>query len=357
VVADPNPVIAAASNRRPRFAFLLQPEFPMNALIVATETLRIANQNSGQHLFEWIMISDLGVSVRASNGMWVAADHDLANFPRCDFLIVLEGNLPTQNISASVRGALRNAYRHGSMIVGVDTGAFAIAAAGLTGDREAVVHWEAVSSYLEHFPAAGTRNQIYIIDRQLAFCAGGVATLDLMLDLIERLRGAILAKEVANALIHTPRQAIHPQRTDDDGIGEAQPSLPRKIVALMEDNLDFPLSPNSLARHLGISVRTLERCCLRQFNQTPNQLYLRSRLQAARNMLFYEEREIKDVADACGFSYPSVFTRAFTAQFGQSPRAFRRAFRETQVTVRPEIVRMSQTPLPDTKAVDDEAGR
>jgi transcriptional regulator GlxA family with amidase domain len=354
VVTDTNPVIAAASNRRPRFAFLLQPEFPMNALIMATETLRIANQNSGQHLFEWIMISDSGDSVRASNGMWIAANHDLANFPRCDFLVVLEGNLPTQNISANVRGALRNAYRHGSMIIGVDTGAFAIAAAGLTGDREAVVHWEAVSSYLEHFPAAETKNQIYFIDRQLAFCAGGVATLDMMLDLIGRLRGASLAKEVANALIHTPREGIHPQRTDDDAIGETQPSLSHRIVALMEDNLDFPLSPKSLARHLGISVRTLERCCLRQFNQTPNQLYLRSRLQAARNLLFYEEREIKDIAHACGFSYPSVFTRAFTAQFGQSPRAFRRAFRETQNTVRPEIVRMSRSRLVETEPIAGE---
>jgi len=356
VVTDTNPVIAAASNRRPRFAFLLQPEFPMNALIMATEALRIANQNSGQHLFEWIMISDSGDSVRASNGMWVAANHDLVNFPRCDFLVVLEGNLPTQNISANVRGALRNAYRHGSMIIGVDTGAFAIAAAGLTGDREAVVHWEAVSSYLEHFPAAETKNQIYFIDRQLAFCAGGVATLDLTLDLIGRLRGASLAKEVANALIHTPRESIHPQRTDDDAIGETQPSLSHRIVALMEDNLDFPLSPKSLARHLGISVRTLERYCLRQFNQTPNQLYLRSRLQAARNLLFYEEREIKDVAYACGFSYPSVFTRAFTAQFGQSPRAFRQAFRETQITVRPEIVRMSRSRLSGTESTADEVG-
>jgi transcriptional regulator GlxA family with amidase domain len=118
----------------------------------------------------------------------------------------------------------------------------------------------------------------------------------MMLDLIGRLRGASLAKEVANALIHAPREGIHRQRTDGDAIGEARPSLSRRIVALMEDNLDFPLSPKSLARHLGISVRALERCCLRQFNQTPNQLYLRSRLQAARNLLFYEEREIKDVA-------------------------------------------------------------
>ena len=338
MVTETNPVIAAASYHRPRFAFLLQPEFPMNALIMATETLRIANQNSGQHLFEWIMISDSGGSVRASNGMWITANYDLATFPRCDFVVVLEGNLPMQNVSANVLGALRNAHRHGSMIIGVDTGAFAIAAAGLTGDREAVVHWEAVSSYLEHFPAGETKNHIYLIDRQLAFCAGGVATLDLMLNLIGRLRGASLTKEVANALIHAPREGIHPQRTDDDAIGETHSSLSQRIVALMKGNLDFPLSPKSLARHLGISVRTLERHCLRQFNQTPNQLYLRSRLQAARNLLFYEERGIKHIAYACGFSYPSVFTRAFTAQFGQSPRVFRQEFRKTQITVRPETV-------------------
>lgn len=340
MIFDDNPAFVWTAGRRPRFAFLLQPEFPMNAFVLGTEALRIANQNSGEELFEWITVSDQDEAVRASNGTWVAADYGLASFPHSDFLIVLEGNLPTQNVSAAVRGAIRNAYRHGSMIIGVDTGAFAIAAAGLMGDREPVVHWEAVSSYQEHFPGAGTRNQIYLIDRQLAFCAGGVSMLDMMLDLIARLRGMVLAREVANALIHTPRHDSHPQRIDDEG--PAKPSLPRRVVALMEGNLDFPLSPKSLARQLGVSVRTLERCCASHFNQTPGQLYLRCRLQAARNLLFYEDREIKDIAVACGFSYPSAFTRAFTAQFGQSPRAFRRAFRETQMTLRPEIIRMSK---------------
>lgn len=343
MVVSQNPVIAAAASRKPVFAFVLQPEFPMNAFILATEALRIANQNSGQDLFEWKLVSETGEAVRASNGMWVSADHGLVGLPRCDFLILLEGNLPTQNISAAMLAALRSAYRHGSMIVGVDTGAFAIAAAGLIGSRELVVHWEAASSYLEHYPEGEIRNQLYLIDRQLAFCAGGIATLDLMLELIGGLRGTVLAREVANALIHTPRDGTHVQRTDDEMADEAQPSLSRRIVALMEDNLDFPLSSKVLARQLGISVRTLERYCLRQFNQTPTRLYLRVRLQAARNLLFYEEREIKDIAVACGFSYPSVFTRAFTAQFGQSPRTFRRSFRDRQGNiVRPEIVRMSE---------------
>jgi AraC family carnitine catabolism transcriptional activator len=340
---DANPDIATPAGSKPRFAFLLQPEFPMNALVLATEALRIANQNSGHDLFEWSIVSDAGNPVRASNGMWVSAHCGLGGFPRCDFLVVLEGNLPTQNISATLSGALRNAYRHGSMIIGVDTGAFAIAAAGLMGDRQPVVHWEAASSYTEHFPGSGTKNQIYSIDGQLGFCAGGVAMLDMMVELIGRLSGPLLAREVANALVHLPREAGHPQRVDDDqGKGE-QRLLSRRIVALMEDNLDFPLPPKSLARQLGISVRTLQRFCLQHFNRSPNQLYLHTRLQAARNLLFYEERAVKEIAFACGFSYPAVFTRAFAAQFGQSPRAFRRAFRDSQQILRPEIMRMART--------------
>jgi transcriptional regulator GlxA family with amidase domain len=74
-------------------------------------------------------------------------------------------------------------------------------------------------------------------------------------------------------------------------------------------------------------------------------LYLRIRLQAARNFLFYEEFSIKDVSNACGFSYPAVFSRAFRAQFGQTPREFRSKLRANQnMTVRPEIRRLLSNP-------------
>jgi len=328
---------------RPDFVFLLGPEFPMNAFILATEALRIANQNSGQTLFRWTVASESGQAVRASNGMWADVDHGIANLPQTDHLVLLEGNLPTQNISQAMLGALRTAHRHGSMIVSVDTGAFATAAAGLVGERELVVHWEAAQSFVERHASGELLNRIFFIDRQLAFCAGGVATLDLMLELIGSRKGGELSREIANALIHTPRDSAHPQRTDDQAPGEGGTPLSRRIVGIMEENLDFPLPPRTIARQLGISVRTLERTCLRVFGQTPAQLNLRIRLQAARSLLFYEERKISDIAVACGFSYPAVFTRAFTAQFGLSPRAFRASFRSKQVrAVRPEILRMSR---------------
>ena len=68
------------------------------------------------------------------------------------------------------------------------------------------------------------------------------------------------------------------------------------------------------------------------------------RLQAARNFLFYEEFSIKDVALACGFSYPSVFSRAFKDHFGQTPSDFRKAIRSQQdQSLRPEIRRLALT--------------
>ena len=71
-------------------------------------------------------------------------------------------------------------------------------------------------------------------------------------------------------------------------------------------------------------------------------LYLRIRLQAARNFLFYEEFSNNDAALACGFSYPTVFARSFKQQFGETPRSFRNNWRKKQSqTYLPEIRRLS----------------
>jgi len=109
----------------------------------------------------------------------------------------------------------------------------------------------------------------------------------------------------------------------------------------MENHLDFPLSLQELADAAGIPSRTLSYVCKRVFGESPMRLYLRVRLQAARNFLFYEENSVGDVAMACGFSYPSVFSRAFHKQFGQTPRDFRAKLRASQnMAVRPEIRRL-----------------
>ena len=331
-------------NEVPVFNFILQPEFPLNALVLASDALRIANQNSGRELFSWNFVSEDGTPVRASNGMWISADCALANMPDGEVCLLFEGNLPTQKNSPKLLGHLRMVARYGAIVGSVDTGAFALAQAGLTcegSEPEVVLHWEAVPTFVECFSDTSTLNQIYLVKDRRAYCAGGVATLDMMLELIAQFRGDALANEVANALVHTRREAATRQRGDSQMSSE-QNQLADSIVSIMESNLDFPLGLEEIAAELDISDRTLTRACKRMFGQTPMRLYLHIRLQAARNLLFYEEFPIKDIAIACGFSYPAVFSRVFKSQFGQAPRDFRAVLRLKQgLAIRPEIRRLT----------------
>ena len=129
---------------RVRFNLIMQQEFPLNALVLASEALRIANQNTGRNFFDWVYVSENGDPVRATNGMWLDADCSIGEMPKADIYLVFEGNLPTQRNSRKFLGRIRTAARHGGIVGGVDTGIFALAKAGVVGteeDKEVVLHW------------------------------------------------------------------------------------------------------------------------------------------------------------------------------------------------------------------------
>lgn len=325
------------------FSFILQPEFPISAALLASEALRSANQNSGFVLFDWQFVSENGQAVRASNGMWLQPDCDFDDATHSDVALLFSGNLPTQCISDRLLGHLRKIARHGSAVGGVDTGAYALAQAGLAASDCApnvVLHWEAAPAFREIYPYVAPQNRINLSEGNVVFSAGGTATLDLMLDLIGRFSGEALANEVANAMVHTRRTSDSRQRQDRQNEFIAD-SLATEMMRTMEQNLDFPLSLSGLAKALNTSKRTLARVSEDIFQISPMRLYLRIRLQAARNYLFYGEYTVNDVAMACGFSYTSAFTRAFRAQFGITPSEFRKALRNRQrLSVHPEIHRL-----------------
>ena len=328
----------------PCFVFFLQPEFPINALILASEALRIANQNSGRGLFVWHYASADGAPVRASNGMWMEVEFDLKGLPKVDYLFLFEGNLPTQRNSPALLAKLRSAERYGTRIAAVDTAAFAFAQSGLLCDRKAVLHWEAKPTFQECFPEIPIKDALYDIDDTAISCGGGVATLDLMLDLIGRIYDEALANEVANALVHTRRPADRPQRLDGRPT-PGEPSLSARIIDLMERNLDFPLSPIDLAGRLDISVRSLERHSQRPLPRDADAALSPDPPPGRAQFPLLRGHEPERHFDRLRLSYPSVFSRAFKDHFGQTPSDFRKAIRSQQdQSLRPEIRRLALTP-------------
>ena len=327
------------ADRTEKFGFLLLPEFPAYAFILATEALRIANQNAGERLFSSHVISMDGRPVIAGNGMAIAPDFGIADVPFLPNVLVFACNHPTQHVGKSLLAWLRRLDRHGALIGAVDTGQFALAEAGLLDGYSVALHWEAMAMFREAYPTIDVRETLFAIDRGRVTCAGGIATLDMMLHLIANKHGRALAEVVANGFVRGRiRHDSERQRVSaDDAFGLVNHRL-AGIVQDMEANLEAPLSTDALASRAGISVRQLERLMRDTLREAPSRYYLKLRLQAARNHLFYGDMPIQEIAQACGFSSPSVLSRSFKDHFGVSPREFRRQFSSDRLErFRPEL--------------------
>ena len=322
-----------------RFGFVLVPEFPMYALIPAIEALRVANQNKGRKLYSWHLFSVDGKPVKAGNGMAVPVEAAIADVPWFPTVFVCACNHPTHHINKRLLNWLRRLARHGAVLGAVDTGAFALAEAGLLDGYRVTLHWESVTTFRDQYPDIDVSEQLYVIDRDRITCAGGVAALDLMLHLIARRHGPGLAQIVANGFVSQRiRRDAEPQRLSAQHISGDSRSPFTRILHEMEENLETPLTARQLEQRAGISVRALGRILRDRVGESPMRYYLKVRLQAARNALFYSDIPIQDVAASCGFSCPEVFSRSFRSHFGLSPRDFRQQFTREQLRrFRPEL--------------------
>jgi AraC-like DNA-binding protein len=110
---------------------------------------------------------------------------------------------------------------------------------------------------------------------------------------------------------------------DASAIAPAAVARVTRTVRAIEADPAGELTVVALARDAGLSpfhfLRTFERVT----GTTPHQYLLRTRLRAAAARLEAGDERILDVALDAGFGDVSNFNRAFRAEFGVSPRAYR----------------------------------
>jgi AraC family transcriptional regulator len=110
--------------------------------------------------------------------------------------------------------------------------------------------------------------------------------------------------------------------------GEVLPSAEARVTRVVRMIEERPEAEHSLAR-LAREARLSPYHFLRTFEGvlgvTPHQYVRRMRLQHAAVRLVEEETSVLDIAFECGFGDVSNFNRSFRAEFGMSPRKFRKA--------------------------------
>lgn len=96
-----------------------------------------------------------------------------------------------------------------------------------------------------------------------------------------------------------------------------------RVVRIIDHDPDVPHDLSSLARLTCLSPFHFLRVFEGLTGATPHQYLLRMRLRRAALRLRTERAPIVEIALGCGFGDVSNFNRAFRAEFGVSPRAYR----------------------------------
>ena len=97
-----------------------------------------------------------------------------------------------------------------------------------------------------------------------------------------------------------------------------------RVVRRIDAEGDHDLPLDALAREAGLSPYHFLRTFERVTGSTPHQYLRRARLRTAAARLVTTPDRVVDVALECGFGDVSNFNRAFRAQFGTTPIAYRR---------------------------------
>lgn len=100
-----------------------------------------------------------------------------------------------------------------------------------------------------------------------------------------------------------------------------------RTVEYIQSNFAEDIKITDLAANIHLSVTQLDRRMRKVFNLTTSQFIRKTRLEHAARLLVGTNKPISDVAQECGYSDQSAFTRQFRATVGMAPGAYRRSLR------------------------------
>jgi len=304
--------------------FILAQNFTLSAFSLFVDQLRLAaddGDRSRQIHCRWLVMTRRQAPVRASCGVLVAGTSDFVDAKQFDYLVVVGGLLHAgPPLDEAAIAYLREAARQKVALVGLCTGSFILARAGLMRGRQCCVSWYHSRDFAEEFvDVTPVADRLFVVDGDRITCAGGGGTADLATFLIERHIGRSVAQKSRHVLL------LDRARAGSD----AQPHPPvaeavldervRRAMLLMEQNMTDPLSIAEIALRLKLSTRQLERLFQSVVQMRPAEFYRSLRLRYARWLLDNTSRQVTDIALDAGFADCAHFSRQFKAAHGFAP--------------------------------------
>lgn len=313
---------------RLRVGFILARRFTLCAFASFVDVLRLAadeGDRSRPILCRWRVLSATPDPVESSCGIKVSPEDRFGDPRQFDYIAVVGGLIgEIERLDPRAVDYLRHAAALGVPLVGICTGTFILHRAGLMSGYHACVSWFHHDDYLEASEGLlPVSDQIFVVDRDRLTCSGGLSSAQLAAFLVDRHIGSAAARKALAIMIVD--EAMGPEKP--------QPGLPleltthddlvKRALLAVQQSIDAPLTVAKLAERLGVSRRRLERHFTAALGLGPQEAGRKVRLAHARNLLHSTDRTVSQIAAESGFADASHLIRAFRAEYGATPEAWR----------------------------------
>lgn len=317
-----------------KVGFVLAPNFTLTAFAGFVDALRLAGDEgdrSQRVLCDWEILSHSPDPIGSSCGATLQPTSSLSEPERFDAIVVVGGLIHgRQQVPAAIYRFLGDAAQAGVPLLGLCTGSFILARAGLLDHYLTCVSWFHREEFQQEFPHCRvTSNQMYVVDRDRMTCAGGTSVVHLAAYLIEKRIGRASAVKALRIMLEDqplPSRALQPESVLTH---KSRDPVVHKAMLLIEQNLQRPGAVSQCYELLGVGQRQLERRFQLDIGMSPAQYRTKLRLQRAEWLLKNTGMGVTDVALECGFQDSSSLSRALKQRKGVNPSVLKTRSRGT----------------------------
>jgi transcriptional regulator GlxA family with amidase domain len=352
--ASPRAIRKLSARRRPEVvAVLLFSGGPIFESSIPLSVFGIDRQDAGVPRYRLLVCAGEEGPLRTTGGLELTAPYGLEALARAGTVVVPTWRSISQAPPTEALEAIRRAHEEGARIIGLCTGAFVLAAAGLLDGRPATTHWMYAPTLAKRYPSVHVDpRELFVDDGDVLTSAGTAAGIDLCLHVVRTDHGTEAAAALARRLVVPPRRSDwqtgprHLDRSLPEEIG-ADPLA--EVVAWALEHLHEQFDVEALAARAYMSRRTFDRRFRSRSGSAPLQWLITQRVLQAQRLLETSDYSVDEVAGRCGFRSPVALRGHFRRQLGSSPASYRAAYRARRPHDEPD--RDRPPPAPELPAL------
>ncbi|WP_299749095.1 helix-turn-helix domain-containing protein [uncultured Tateyamaria sp.] len=286
-----------------------------------THVLATANTLLERDLFSWRYSTDTPGIIAGDQGALVRAEPAIGDHRLADMMVVVGGKGAA---AGKWLARARAMQRKARTVVVLSDAATAYIQATKAPSGRVTTHWRDITNLVETGYHPKLTTHLSENSDGIITAAGAGATLELMVGLVAPYLTSPQVAELGNhLLLQTLRKSDAEQpkgMADNEGMFDARLT---KVIRLMEDTVNDPLSMDEITARVGVSTRHLERVFRTTFNDTPARFYKRLRVKRARTMIEESLLPMIDIAIACGFASCTTMAKAVKGEYGVTPSKMR----------------------------------